>query len=467
METFNYGGIMRTNLLFILALFVAIFSGCSHNDYLVTEKSSVSLKAFNGATTRVVFDGVKSSWSNGDCLDVVVDGLDDIYTFNYNADSEYDFVCDNLTLPAEQNDVVAFYGTDVEQIDVTDKTASVYLGATLQEQSAELPTAHIAKYDILYGKALDVSRDNIQIAMEHSIAVIKVNIENSLAEAKSIKSVTITVPEDVALAGNHVINTMTSEITLADNAEVCKSVTLSFEDAVTLNEDENTIAWIAAAPFAIEAGDEITIDITISDDEVYRSMKVIPESGVTFNAGSIMSTTIKLGDDAKLIEPDAPAEITIVVDPTVDGVMPSDFPDDTKDNVKEGDFVLSGYTFGFESPVPFYLSGNKRIRFESGITKDNVAMIKLPIIDGYKLTAVELQSLANSTRRYRFAIVRNDKTELKGGEAKNIKDEAYTFNLDSSNDNDEYNICISRSDSKVNKNTIDVVFFSLTYTKIN
>lgn len=398
---------MRTNLLFILALFVAIFSGCSHNDYLVTEKSSVSLKAFNGATTRVVFDGVKSSWSNGDCLDVVVDGLDDIYTFNYNADSEYDFVCDNLTLPAEQNDVVAFYGTDVEQIDVTDKTASVYLGATLQEQSAELPTAHIAKYDILYGKALDVSRDNIQIAMEHSIAVIKVNIENSLAEAKSIKSVTITVPEDVALAGNHVINTMTSEITLADNAEVCKSVTLSFEDAVTLNEDENTIAWIAAAPFAIEAGDEITIDITISDDEVYRSMKVIPDGGVTFNAGSIMSTTIKLGDDAKLVEPDAPAEITIVVDPTVDGVMPSDFPDDTKDNVKEGDFVLSGYTFGFESDVPFYCTASKRIRF-TGITSTKTAFILLPRIDGYILEEVTLASWdKNKDRGFRFAVLEN------------------------------------------------------------
>ena len=195
-----------------------------------------------------------------------------------------------------------------------------------------------------------------------------------------------------------------------------------------------------------------------------------------FAAGSVMSTSVGLGDNCQLVKPDVPSEpelpseITITVDPTVNGVIPSDFPTSVNDKVTNGEFLLAGYTFGFESPVPFYLSSNKRIRFEkNGITSNNVAMIKLPVFNtadnNYRLATVELQSF-NNKRRYRFSIVKNDGTELKGGEAKNLTDDPHTFELDSFNDNDEYNICISRSSSNLSSNTVDIVYISLKYVKI-
>ncbi len=461
---------MRTNLLFIFMVLTVIFSGCNRNDDFTTEDNSVTLKALHEVATRVTFDGQKSMWSNGDCLNVVIDGIEDIYTFNYKADSDCDFVCNNLTMPAEQNDIVAYYGVDAENIDVTDMCATINLGASFQTQSIELPLAHIAQYDILYGKALQAAKSDIQIAMKHSVAAIKVNITNTLSEEKSIKSVAITAPETVILAGNYFINPMTDEITLADNFEASNRVTLTFEDDIVLNAEDDIAAWIATAPFALEAGDELTIDITASDDEVYRCVKTIPESGAIFNAGCIMSTTIRLGEDAKLVktnvptESERPAEITIIADPTISGVMPSDFPKSTKDKVQNGDFVLAGYTFGFESPTPFYLSNNNRIRFESGITKTNIAMIKLPVIDGYKLTSVTLASIsANSTRNYMFAITNIDKSEIIGGEAFKLTEIKHSYNL---TNNTECYIRISNTSTSVNTNPADLAYISLKYAKI-
>ena len=263
---------------------------------------------------------------------------------------------------------------------------------------------------------------------------------------------------------------MTDEITLADNFEASNRVTLTFEDDIVLNAEDDIAAWIATAPFALEAGDELTIDITASDDEVYRCVKTIPESGAIFNAGCIMSTTIRLGEDAKLVktnvptESERPAEITIIADPTISGVMPSDFPKSTKDKVQNGDFVLAGYTFGFESPTPFYLSNNNRIRFESGITKTNIAMIKLPVIDGYKLTSVTLASIsANSTRNYMFAITNIDKSEIIGGEAFKLTEIKHSYNL---TNNTECYIRISNTSTSVNTNPADLAYISLKYAKI-
>ena len=64
---------MRKNLLFGLLFFIAISAGCNRND-TITDSSRVVLEAYQ-SSSRVSFDGVKSSWEDGDCLNVVVDGL--------------------------------------------------------------------------------------------------------------------------------------------------------------------------------------------------------------------------------------------------------------------------------------------------------------------------------------------------------------------------------------------------------
>lgn len=466
---------MRKTLLFTILILSMLFAGCSHDTTQSSNNDYVTLTAHHNNTTRVDFDGYRSTWSDGDYLNVVVDGIDDIYVFNYNAMTEGDFVCSNLVLPSSENDFYAFYGVSADDIDIENKTATVTLGYPTQVQSKESAMSHIAQYDILYGKSLGVN-NSIDISMNHSVVAIKFNMINSLQEAVTIKSVSVTVSEGIVLSGTHSINLLDDEIIYAAE-DGSNSVQLLFEEPILLEADGTHTAWIAASPFELADGDTITVDITTTDDDVYSCTKTVSAEGLVFAAGSVMSTSVGLGDNCQLVKPDVPSEpelpseITITVDPTVNGVIPSDFPTSEKDKVTNGEFLLAGYTFGFESPVPFYLSSNKRIRFEkNGITSNNVAMIKLPVFNtadnNYRLATVELQSFNNTKRRYRFSIVKNDGTELKGGEAKNLTDDPHTFELDSFNDNDEYNICISRSSSNLSSNTVDIVYISLKYVKI-
>ena len=459
---------MRKNLLFGLLFFIAISAGCNRND-TITDSSRVVLEAYQ-SSSRVSFDGVKSSWEDGDCLNVVVDGLEGVYLFGYDAATESKFVCDNLVMPAEQCDVYAYYGVESADINLADKTAVATLGAAEQTQNIQTPMAHIAEYDVLYGKAESADSRNIQIAMNHTIAAVKINLDSSLQDVVTIKSITVTAPEGVVLGGNYVINPSTDEITLADNAEVANSINLTFEEPILLGTD-GFVAWLATAPFALAEGESLVIDITTADDEIYRCIKQMPTEGASFNAGRIMTTDITLGGNATLVEPEAPAlpaTVEIEVDPSKEGVF-EDFPTENS-KANSGSFMLAGYEyeFVFDSPSKFYLSDNGRIRFDSGITSTKNAMIKLPVIPNYKLSQVVMASISNNSTKhnYLFAITNSQKSVITGGAAYKLGSGKYTYNLTLPANNTECYICISNTSSSGNTNPANISYLSLVYSKI-
>lgn len=454
---------MRRSLLFALSLFAAILASCNHDDFSAGN-SRVTLKAFHDVATRVTFDGEKSAWCDGDCLNVVIEGLDDIYTFNYDAATECDFGCDNLTMPAEQNDVYAFYGLSAENIDVEGKTASLALGAARQIQSTDAPAAHIAQYDVLYGKALGSGRSDISIAMKHSVAAIKIQLTNSLQETMKIKSVTFTAPEGVAIAGNYTIDSVADEIFLVDDATSSNSVIIEFDEVILLEAGDDCTAWIAAAPFALTEGDNLTIDITSADDAVYRCEKVMPAEGVAFNAGSVMTTEIALGNNAQLVGPDAPAEITIVVDPSKD-LMLADFPTTSTSYNVAKTFYIGEYPFVFDSSVPFYCTKSGRIRF-TGITSSKTASILLPRIEGYILDKVTLASIdENKNRGCRFAVLENLSDEITTDNSEILTSQLEIFDVNLSSANSDCYIYVYHKTSLTNQNA-DLAYISLTYSKI-
>ena len=463
---------MKRSLLFTLLLFVAIFTGCNHNEDIVVEHSRVTLEASHNSATRVYFDGQKSTWEDGDCLSVVVDGLEGGYHFDYDAATESKFVCDNLVMPAEQSDVYAFYGVEDENIDVAELSATVNLGAAEQIQSAQEPTKHIAEYDVLYGKAESVKGNNIQIAMNHTIAAVKINLSNSLQDTPTIKNITITAPEEVALAGEYVINPSSDEIALANDTDAVNSVNLTFEEPVSLGTD-GSVAWIATAPVALVEGDNLVIDITTADGKLYRCTKQIPAAGVTFRAGSIMTTNITLGGNATLVEqdspanPDMPTTIEIVIDPKVEGVMPEGFPKEATSYSQPKEFEFGGYPFVFNSSVPFYNyksnSGLNTIRFV-GITSNQTASILLPRIDGYILDKVKLSSIdENRTRGCRFAVLGSLSDEITTDNSQILTSKHTEFEVPSSYE-DCY-IYVFHKTSNTGKYA-DLTYLSLTYTKI-
>lgn len=447
-----------------------LFAGCSHDTTQSSNNDYVTLTAHHNNTTRVDFDGYRSAWSDGDYLNVVVDGIDDIYVFNYNTMTEGDFVCSNLVLPSSENDFYAFYGVSADDIDIENKTATVTLGSPTQVQSKESHMSHIAQYDILYGKSLGVN-NSIDISMNHSVVAIKFNVINSLQETVTIKGVSVTVSEGIVLSGTHSINLLDDEIIYAAE-DGSNSVQLLFEEPILLEANGTHTAWIAASPFELADGDTITVDITTTDDDVYSCTKTVSAEGLVFAAGRVMSTSVGLGDNCQLVKPDVPSEpelpseITITVDPTVNGVIPSDFPTSVKDKVTNGEFLLAGYTFGFESEVPFYCTTSKRIRFE-GITSTKTASILLPRIDGYILDKVTLASIdENKNRGYRFAVLETISED-------NITTENYeiltskptTFDVTLSGPNSNCYIYVYHKTSNANKYA-DLTYIQLHYKKI-
>ncbi|MBE6315017.1 MAG: fimbrillin family protein [Bacteroidales bacterium] len=461
---------MRKTLLFTILILSMLFAGCSHDTTQSSNNDYVTLTVHHNTTTRVDFDGYHSTWSDGDYLNVVVDGIDDICVFNYNAMTEGDFVCSNLVLPSSENDFYAFYGVSADDIDIENKTATVTLGSPTQVQSKESAMSHIAQYDILYGKSLGVN-NSIDISMNHSVVAIKFNMINSLQETVTIKGVSVTVSEGIVLSGTHSINLLDDEIIYAAE-DGSNSVQLLFEEPILLEADGTHTAWIAASPFELADGDTITVDITTTDDEVYSCTKTVSAEGLVFAAGSVMSTSVGLGDNCQLVKPDVPSEpelpseITITVDPTVDGVIPSDFPTSVEDKVTNGEFLLSGYTFGFESEVPLYCTTSNRIRFE-GITSTKTASILLPRIDGYILDKVTLASIdENKNRGYRFAVLETISED-------NITTENYeiltskptTFDVTLSGPNSNCYIYVYHKTSNANKYA-DLTYIQLHYKKI-
>jgi hypothetical protein len=276
----------------------------------------------------------------------------------------------------------------------------------------------------------------------------------------------------VALAGEYVINPSSDEIILTDDAEAVNSVNLTFEEPVLLDAD-GCVAWIATAPVALVEGDNLVIDITTADDKLYRCTKQIPAAGVTFAAGSIMTTNITLGGNATFVEqdspanPDMPATIEIVIDPEAGITWPEDFPTANKDNIKRGKFEFSGYEFNFDSSVPFYYNASKSaldvIRFD-GITTSNKASILLPRIDGYVLDKVVLASIdENRTRGCRFAVLGSLSDEITTDNSQILTSKHTEFEVPSSYE-DCY-IYVFHKTSNTGKYA-DLTYLSLTYAKI-
>ena len=166
-------------------------------------------------------------------------------------------------------------------------------------------------------------------------------------------------------------------------------------------------------------------------------------------------------------EPELPSEITITVDPTVNGVIPSDFPTSVKDKVTNGEFLLAGYTFGFESEVPFYCTTSNRIRFE-GITSTKTASILLPRIDGYILDKVTLASTDDNKklRGCRFAVletISEDNITTENYEILTSKPTTFEVSLSSADSNCYIYVYHKTTDTG---KSADLTYIQLHYKKI-
>ena len=136
--------------------------------------------------------------------------------------------------------------------------------------------------------------------MKHTAALFKLNIQNVTENEITVKSVKMTAPTGVAIAGTHTVNLETGAITpSATNGETSRTIVLTLNSPATIAQNGNFTAWIAAAPFVIAKGGSLLFTVTDSENNQYDIIKSFAD-GHTFASGKIASTTLEINAENKV-----------------------------------------------------------------------------------------------------------------------------------------------------------------------
>ena len=453
---------MKRYLSFLML--IALIS--CNNDKENSLTRGVTIKALT-THTRTSFDGVSSTWDADDKLQVTIGAAGEslsVHEFTNSDPTNGLFANADLTLDNTKTyDLYVLYSAHGDAPS-TDGSATVAIGAQTQEQEGTTAT-HIAALDPLYGSATGVQSNNIAVGMNHSATVLRITIENTTgAEIEGITSLTITTPDNTALHGQGTIDFATG--TIAMSGDDANSITVNIQNSGSVaasGDGSSFTVWAAAAPFTMAEGSSMHFTLTTADDKVLEYKKLF-ETETSFNAGVIMSTTIA----------PAPRPEQIVIQwGYLDGyTAPEGMPSCTSDslnepsskspvnklNVTSGSYPTEYGDIVIDSDMKYaYVTSIKCIRFRD-VTSDKSADIKLPIIEGYKLTQVIFNVTDNhsdnSREGIKVSIIPSDLTET-------TPRGTTTFDLEDTISTQQYSIHISSSTNV--KTPCDITGIQLTY----
>ena len=445
-----------------ILMFVALIACNSNQEYNFTK--GVTIKA-STSQTRTSFDGSISAWDANDKLQVAIGATGEapsLHEFTNSDPSNGLFTNADLTLDNTLTyDIFALYSTQGELPDVTNRNAAVAIGAAVQEQTGA-SAAHIAALDPLYGSTVGAQSNNIAVNMKHSATVLRITIKNTTgAEIAGVKSLKISVADDIQLHGTGTIDFAANEVTMGSDGS--NAITINIQNSGPIAADGEFTAWAAAAPFTMAENSAMHFTLTTTDDKVLEYKKEFAAS-TDFEAGVIMSTTIA---------PEPRPEQIVIQWGYLDGYtapvgMPSCESDSVNEssskspvnklNVTSGSYPTEYGNIEIDSDVKFaYVTSIKCIRFRD-LTNEKSADIKLPIIDGYKLTQVITNvtdsQVSGQRHNIRLSITPSDLEAEKPSIAT-------TFDLENTISTQQYSIHISNTTEV--KTPCDITGIQLTY----
>lgn len=358
-----------------------------NNDHEAPLTNGVTIKATQ--QTRTSFDGTQSAWSAGDKLQVAIGATGaTLTTHEFVNDDPSAGLFTNSELTLDNTLTYDLYALYSVQNTVPDNgVAEVLIGAATQQQIGD-SAAHIAALDPLYGSAMGVQANNIAIGMNHTAVALRIEVGNTTEEEiAGIKSVQITAPEGVQLYGTGTIDFASKKVAIGSDG--ANSITINIQNSGTLDAGSAFTVWAATAPFEMAANSVMRFTVTTSDDKVLEYKKSF-SAKTSFDSGMIMSTSIT---------PEPRPEQILIKWGYLEGyTAPEGMPSCESDIAAENTVNKIGATSGsypteygnieIDSDVKYaYVIASKCIRFRD-LTSAKSADIKLPIIDGYKLTQV-------------------------------------------------------------------------------
>lgn len=445
---------------YLSLLMLATLLACN-NDHEATLTNGVTIKATQ--QTRTSFDGTQSAWSAGDKLQVAIGATGaTLTTHEFVNDDPSSGLFTNNELTLDNTLTYDLYALHTAQNTVPDNgVAEVLIGAAAQQQTGD-SAAHIAALDPLYGSATGVQANNIAIGMNHTAVALRIEVKNTTEEEiVGIKSVQITAPEGVQLYGTGTIDFASKKVAMGSDG--ANSITINIQNSGTISAGSAFTVWAATAPFEMAANSVMRFTVTTSDDKILEYKKSF-SAETSFKSGMIMSTSIA---------PEPRPEQILIKWGYLEGYtapegMPSCESDSVNEssskspvnklNVTSGSYPTEYGNIEIDSDVKYaYVIASKCIRFRD-LTSAKSADIKLPIIDGYKLTqvATTVGSGHNTGKRsnIRISII---PSEL---EAKTPSGTT-TFDLENPISNQQYSIHISNT---MDTNTsCDITGIQLTY----
>lgn len=294
---------MKKNLIFLGLMLAATFTltNCTqeivnpeeeYNDVVTPSESYPYEITASTVDTKTVIDGFKTSWTEGDKINLfhavgetddyknngaftVKDVEEGVFTGNLceslDSQEEYDWYAlypynANVTTPAEQSEGYTYIGYKPG------------LNQTGYNSTASLKGSVCPLYGVLTAHP---AASTPSMTMNHLAAVVEINVTNKNDEPLTVTTASLTAEED--LVGSYYIDITKSPVayTPSEDTYVSKIATVNVKDGTALAKNQSATLYLAIKPFTAKAGQKLTLSVNGYSKEITMS------KDVTFTAGKV------------------------------------------------------------------------------------------------------------------------------------------------------------------------------------
>lgn len=155
-------------------------------------------------------------------------------------------------------------------------------GTPLAVQNRNNTMAHLARQDVLFGKAENTKEPTVN--MEHLGTLMSFTVQNVTEEEFIVKSITIVAPQGENIAGQFRLHLSETPAFVGSDVRNPKNeYTLSVKDGEAIPAGGSAKFYQILAPFEIEAGESTTITVNTDKGDWSRTMTATAKQ--SFNAG--------------------------------------------------------------------------------------------------------------------------------------------------------------------------------------
>lgn len=333
---------MKTARYFALAAAAAVIAGCSKQEPAdirptdATHEVYLTVKASSADTRTAISPDYAIRWAEGDAIGLFYNTAEikaeqkAFSSTNFNGvlqNLKYGIASGHGTAAAafaceqdkeHEHPYFPYTGNFQWQGEISQTTLYAYYpyyydavctsSYNIEYMPFHLPTTQtgsldeVAENDLAYASATisrgsdNVVRGEADFRFKHLFSILEITVENSLSDAATVESVTVTAANDKALVGDCTLDLTTGEVAMGKRANslgqiegtALSSVLVSPDAGVTLQPKGSTTLYAVVAPCDL-AGATVRVTTTAG----YQDFTV---TGITTEAGKYYCKSVALSD---------------------------------------------------------------------------------------------------------------------------------------------------------------------------